>query len=257
VTVTCVWPDVGGLGGGAGNPPCTVEALPDPYTELVLAGYGLPEDLMEMAPPPQQTRSCGRGGASSTGDWCPPGDACNQGSGVGINAGNADVCIDPSSLNLFQKAQLFAAQTYAKLTGWTFGFGAGADAGAGLGPKSSSWNVGVGGSASTLIVADGSGNAGFLNSISAGFSGVKMKAAGSIWGAGFAAGPSVLVSPFSINTIKGPSGSLSGGGGAVLGAGGSISTSGAATLSFGVGAGAVASASPQGGTSKFIPFCHK
>jgi hypothetical protein len=39
---------------------------------------------MEMAPPPQQTRSCGRGGASSTGDWCPPGDACNQGSGPGV-----------------------------------------------------------------------------------------------------------------------------------------------------------------------------
>ena len=68
------------LGHPAGNPPCTVQAFPDPYTELVLAGYGLPEDLME-AEPPQQTRSCGRGGASSTGDWCPPGDACNQGSG--------------------------------------------------------------------------------------------------------------------------------------------------------------------------------
>ena len=72
---TCVWPSDGG--GGSGNPPCTVQAVPDPYTELVLAGYGLPEDLMEMAPP-QQSRGCGRGGGSNTGGPQPP---CLAGAG--------------------------------------------------------------------------------------------------------------------------------------------------------------------------------
>ena len=75
-------------------------------------------------------------------------------------------CFPTSSLNWSQKAQLTAAQFYAGLTGWTFGFGAGLDAGAGIGPKGSSWNFGAGGSASTLIVADGAGNSGFLNSAS-------------------------------------------------------------------------------------------
>jgi RHS repeat-associated protein len=72
---TCVWPSDGG--GGSGNPPCTVQAVPDPYTELVLAGYGLPEDLMEMAAP-QQSRGCGRGGGSNTGGPQPP---CLAGAG--------------------------------------------------------------------------------------------------------------------------------------------------------------------------------
>jgi hypothetical protein len=95
-------------------------------------------------------------------------------------------CISTSSLNWSQKAQLTAAQFYANLTGWTFGFGAGLDAGAGVGPKGSKWNFGVGGSGSTLIVADASGNAGFLNSVSGGFSAVKMGSTGR-WGAGAAA----------------------------------------------------------------------
>ena len=165
-------------------------------------------------------------------------------------------CFPTSSLNWSQKAQLTAAQFYAGLTGWTFGFGAGLDAGAGIGPKGSSWNFGAGGSASTLIVADGAGNSGFLNSASGGFSAVKMSGAGSWWGAGAAAGPSVLVSPNPISTIAGPSGSFSAGGGAVLGAGISVTTSGAATVTFDVGAGAEAGVSPQFGTSQFIPFCH-
>ncbi|HUL32553.1 MAG TPA: RHS repeat-associated core domain-containing protein [Candidatus Eisenbacteria bacterium] len=164
-------------------------------------------------------------------------------------------CISTSSLNWSQRAQLTAAQFYANLTGWTFGFGAGLDAGAGVGPKRSKWNFGGGGSGSTLIVADASGNAGFLNSVSGGFSAVKMSGTGR-WGAGAAAGPSFLVSPNPISTIAGPSGSISAGGGLVLGAGASITTSGAATFTFGVGAGAEAGISPQGGTSQFIPFCH-
>jgi hypothetical protein len=106
-----------------------------------------------------------------------------------------------------------------------------------------------------MIVADASGNSGFLNSASGGFSAVKMSSAGSWWGAGAAAGPSFLVSPNPISKIAGPSGSFSGGGGAVLGAGFSITTSGAATFTFGVGAGAEAGVSPQFGTSQFIPFC--
>jgi len=165
-------------------------------------------------------------------------------------------CFPTSSLNWSQKAQLLAAQFYASLTGWTFGFGAGLDAGAGIGPKGSSWNFGVGGSASTLIVADASGNSGFLNSASGGFSAIKMSSAGSWWGAGAAAGPSVLVSPNAISRIAGPSGSFSAGGGAVLGAGISVTTSGAATVTFGVGAGAEGGVSPQFGKSQFIPFCH-
>jgi RHS repeat-associated protein len=169
---------------------------------------------------------------------------------------NQQLCISTESLNWLQQAQLTAAQTYAYLTGWTFGFGAGLDAGAGVGSKRSSWNFGLGGSASTLIVADASGNSGFLNTVSGGFSAVKTSSAGSWWGAGAAAGPSVLVSPFSINRIAGPSGSISAGGGAVLGAGATITTSGAATFTFGVGAGAEAGVSPQFGTSQFIPFCH-
>lgn len=164
-------------------------------------------------------------------------------------------CIPIKSLNWLQRAQLTAARAYASLTGWTFGFGTGFDAGAGVGPRGSSWNFGVGGSGSTLIVADASGNSGILNSVSAGFAGVKTSSAGSWWGAGAAAGPSVLVSPFPISKIAGPSGSVSAGGGAVLGAGASVTTSGAATFTFGVGAGAEAGASPQFGTSKFIPFC--
>jgi RHS repeat-associated protein len=57
----------GGGGGGGGSGPgrgCTVQAVPDPYTELVVAGYGLPEDFMEMDPASQ---TCGGGGASNTG----------------------------------------------------------------------------------------------------------------------------------------------------------------------------------------------
>jgi hypothetical protein len=172
--------------------------------------------------------------------------------------GRKPPCFPTSSLNWSQKAELMAAQTYAGLTGWTFGFGAAFDAGAGIGPKGSSWNVGLGGSASTLIVADASGNSGFLNSASRGISGVKMSSPGSWWGAGAAAGPSVLVSPFSINTIAGSSVSLSAGGGSgVVGGGGSISTSGALTVTAGWGVGAEAGISPQLGTSQFIPFCHQ
>jgi RHS repeat-associated protein len=171
------------------------------------------------------------------------------------NNGTA-TCFPTKSLNWSQKAQLTAAQFYAGLTGWTFGFGVGGDAGAGVGSPNSSWNFGAGGSASTLIVADGSGNSGFLNSVSGGFSAVKMSGAGSWWGAGAAAGPSFLVSPNPISTIAGPSGSVSAGGGAVLGAGISVTTSGAATFTFGVGAGAEAGVSPQFGTSQFSPFCH-
>ena len=138
----------------------------------------------------------------------------------------------------------------------TFGFGAGLDAGAGVGPKGTSWNFGLGGSASTLIVADASGNSGFLNSASGGFAAAKMSSAGSWWGAAAAAGPSVLVSPFSINTIAGPSFSASGGGGSgVLGGGGSITTSGALTITAGWGAGAEGGFSAQFGPSQFIPFC--
>jgi len=176
-----------------------------------------------------------------------------------LAANNAKpLCIPTNSLNWFQKAQLTAAQFYASRTGLTFGFGAGGDAGGGIGPKGSSWNFGLGGSSSTLIVADASGNSGFLNSISGGFSGTKMSSAGSQWGYGAAAGPTFLVSPFSINKIAGPSGAVSAGGGSgVLGGGFSLSTSGALTLTAGWGAGAEAGVSPQGGTSQFIPFCHK
>ena len=183
--------------------------------------------------------------------------SCGGGNSSGGAANNGKpTCFPRSSLNWSQKAQLVAAQFYANLTGWTFGFGAGADAGAGIGPKGSSWNFGAGGSASTMIVADGAGNSGFFNSASGGFSAVKMSGAGSWWGAGAAAGPSFLVSPYPISKIAGPSGSVSGGGGAVLGAGASITTSGAATFTFGVGAGAEAGFSPQFGTSQFIPVCH-
>ncbi len=175
----------------------------------------------------------------------------------GNSSGTGVARIDSRSLNFLQRAQLYAAQTYANLTGWTIGFGVGADAGAGAGPKGTSWNIGLGGSASTMIVADGSGNAGFLNSVSGGVAGIKMQSAGSWFGAGFAAGPLVLLSPRSINAIKGQSGSISGGGGAVLGAGASISTSGAVTVTFGLGACAEAGISPQFGPSQFIPFCHK
>jgi RHS repeat-associated protein len=173
-----------------------------------------------------------------------------------VTATGPPTCFPTSSLNWSQKAQLTAARFYAGLTGLTFGFGAGLDAGAGIGSKGSSWNFGAGGSASTLIVADGSGNSGFLNSASGGFAAVKMTGAGSWWGAGAAAGPSVLVSPNPIGKIAGPSGSFSAGGGAVLGAGISVTTSVAATVTFGVGAGTELGFSPQFGTSQFIPFCH-
>jgi len=200
--------------------------------------------------------SGGAGGEDGTPNRIAQGPDLGGGNSSGTSRSPAEVCIDPKSLNFLQKAQLFAAQAYAKLTGWTFGFGAGLDAGAGAGPKGTSWNFGLGGSASTLIVADASGNSGFLNSASGGFAAVKMSSAGSWWGAGAAAGPSVLVSPFSINTIAGPSVSVSGGGGSgVLGGGGSINTSGALTLTAGWGAGAEAGVSPQFGTSQFIPFC--
>jgi RHS repeat-associated protein len=170
----------------------------------------------------------------------------------------ATPCASVGSLNWLQRAELAAAQYYANLTGGTVGFGAGADAGAGIGSTGSKWNFGVGGSASTLIVADASGNSGFLNSISGGFSAVKMKSPGSWWGAGAAAGPSLLVSPFPISQIAGPSGSISAGGGTgVLGGGLTVTTSGAATLTVGWGAGAEAGISPQGGTSEFTPFCHE
>jgi len=207
----------------------------------------------------------GSGGASGGGTFgngnghiAPLQDQTGAGGGnsSGSNPNPAKVCIDPKSLNFLQKAQVFAAQTYAKLTGLTFGFGAGLDAGAGAGPKGTSWNFGLGGSASTLIVADASGNSGFLNSASGGFAAAKMSSAGSWWGAGAAAGPSVLVSPFSINTIAGPSFSASGGGGSgVLGGGGSITTSGAFTITAGWGAGAEGGFSAQFGPSQFIPFC--
>ncbi len=186
------------------------------------------------------------------------GSGSTPGGTPGTQPSNAQPpCISTNSLNLVQRAELAAAQTYARQFRLTFGFGAGADAGAGIGPKSSSWNFGFGGSASTLVVADASGNSGFLNSVSGGFAGVKMTSAGSSSGAGAAAGPSVLVSPFSINKIAGRSGSISlGGGTGVLGGGASVTTSGAATFTFGWGAGAEFSVSPQLGTSQFIPFCH-
>jgi hypothetical protein len=106
-----------------------------------------------------------------------------------------------------------------------------------------------------MIVADGSGNSGLLNSASFGFSAVKMSSAGRWWGAGFAAGPSVLLSYNPISKVAGPSGSFSAGGGATLGAGISISTSGAATISL-VWVRARRRAFPLNyGSSQFIPFC--
>jgi RHS repeat-associated protein len=185
----------------------------------------------------------------------------NMGEGVTFltvqEKATAQPCIPTDQLNWLQKAQLKAARTYSRITGGTVGFGVGVDAGAGIGPRGSKWNVGGGGSASTLIVADASGNAGFLNSASGGLAGVKTSSSGSWWGAGAAAGPTVLLSPFPINKIAGPSWSVSGGGGAVLGAGGSATSSGAVTLTFGVGAGSEAGVSPQYGTSQFVPFCHE
>lgn len=204
----------------------------------------------------------GGGGGGGTGGppyfYYGPNNAGGGNAGGGNPANNAKTpCIPTSSLNWSQKAQLKAAQFYAGSTGLTFGFGAGADAGAGIGPKGSSLNFGLGGSASTLIVADGTGSSGFLNSASGGFAVVKTSGPGSWWGAGAAAGPSLLVSPNPISTIAGPSGSASAGGGAVLGAGVSVTTSGAVTVTFGVAAGAMAGFSSQFGTSQFIPFCKK
>jgi hypothetical protein len=199
--------------------------------------------------------SCGTGGTPNVASS--GGTQSGGGGGRGAaNGANNNMCIPKSSLNWLQKAQLLAAQTYADLLGLTVGFGVGVDGGAGIGSPTSSWNLGVGGSASTMIVADGSGNSGFLNSASGGFSVVKMSSPGSWWGAGIAAGPSLLVSPFSISKITGRSGSVSAGGGVgVLGGGFSLTTSGALTLTAGAGAGAEAGASPQVGTSQFIPVC--
>ena len=165
-------------------------------------------------------------------------------------------CMSTNSLNWLQKAQLAAAQFYASLTGLTVGFGAGIDAGFGAGPKASPGFGGVGGSASTLIVADATGSAGILNSYSGGAAFGKMSSGGSYFGAGIAAGPTALISPFPISQITGRSGVFSGGGGVGgLGIGGSISTSGVLTITAGTGAGAEGGGSLQGGPSSFFPFC--
>jgi len=165
-------------------------------------------------------------------------------------------CIPSSSLNWLQSAQLNAAQFYANVLGGTVGFGVGLDAGGGIGPKSSAWNLGVGGSASTFIVADSTQSRGILNSYSLGPAGVKMASGGSYYGGGAAAGPSLLYSPFPISQIKGKSGLVSAGGGiGVLGGGGSLSSSGVLTLTVGVGVGAEGAISPQGAKSSFTPIC--
>ncbi|MBZ5532896.1 MAG: RHS repeat-associated core domain-containing protein [Acidobacteriia bacterium] len=184
----------------------------------------------------------------------PCGDSSNSGGGDVKGANKQIVCVDKNVLSWIEKAQLDAAETYAKLTGWTFGFGAGLDAAGGIGPGK--LNFGVGGSASTVIVADQTGNSGILNSWSIGGAGFK-GSSGSRWGAGGALGLTVLTSPNPIDDISGPSFSISAAGGAVLGAGGTITSSGAITGTFGLGAGAEVGIGGQIGPSIFIPFCKK
>jgi RHS repeat-associated protein len=204
-----------------------------------------------------------------TGPWyligtywvCDPNTKSGSDKGGGGKAAttNAPSCIPLSSLNWSQKAQLSAAQFYANWLGGTWGFGVGGDGGVGVGPKGSPWNVGVGGSAATMIVADSSGNSGILNSASIGVAGIKHTkgAGGSWWGYGLTAGPSVLVSPNPITKLEGVSGSISGGGGAILGGGGSLTTNGALTVTVGIGLGAEGGFSPQFGKSWFTAFCKK
>ncbi len=62
----------GTSGPGGGRSPCIVQAVPDPYAELVLAGYGLPEDFMD--PPPQNPCNTDKGntGATSAPPAAPP-----------------------------------------------------------------------------------------------------------------------------------------------------------------------------------------
>jgi RHS repeat-associated protein len=55
----------GGIGGGSGvSKPCLVQSIPDRYSELLVAGFGLPEDdeyMAAMSPPTQ----CGGGGGGA------------------------------------------------------------------------------------------------------------------------------------------------------------------------------------------------
>jgi hypothetical protein len=87
-----------------------------------------------------------------------------------------------------------------------------------------------------------------------GVAGVKGQA-GSYYGGGIAAGPTILASRNPISTLQGGSLTFSAAGGATLGAGASVSTSGAVTITFGVGAGAEAGITGQIGTSQFMLIC--
>jgi hypothetical protein len=155
-------------------------------------------------------------------------------------------------LNFIQKAQLAAAAAYSKLTGWTVGFGAGIDGAIGVGKGL--LKVGGGGSASTLMVVDNSGNSGFLNSWAGGFSFFKGK--GGVLGGGIAGGVAVMVSPRPIAALQGGSVALSAAGGDVLGGGVDITTNRAVTVTLGVGAGAEVGIDLQYGKSYFTPICH-
>ena len=172
--------------------------------------------------------------------------------GRGGIAGGAG-CVPLRSLSWIQKAELVAVETYADTTRWSIGVGAGADGAIGAGPGK--WFFGVSGSVSTLIVADGSGEAGIMNSWSAG--GTGFRGGNSTVGGGASMGVAVMISPRSISKIKGPSGSVSATGGAVLGGGADLTTSGALTLNFGLGVGGEAGVELGGGSSTFIPFCHQ
>jgi hypothetical protein len=148
--------------------------------------------------------------------------------------------------------QLRAAEFYSQKTGKTFGFGAALDGAVGFGPGKI--NIGVGGSGSTMIVADRLGNSGILNSFSAGPAG--FKGSGSkLFGGGFATGIALLYSPNTIDALKGGSYSFQAAGGALLGGGVSVTTSKAYTFTFGIGFGAEVGGAAQFGPSVFIPFC--
>jgi hypothetical protein len=103
----------GGIGGGSGvSKPCIVQSIPDRYSELLVAGFGLPEDdeyMAAMSPPTQ----CGGGGggigsnvwtvlkivARKVGNYIPivcGGGLFNYGPGFRAGAGPVTVSVNPN-----------------------------------------------------------------------------------------------------------------------------------------------------------------